>query len=193
MWVIKISYFLFFFFSGTVCKNKWTTLRNSYSRALRNQKAVKSASRGIPIKKWYLQDNFSFMKNFMRQGRNKRRDSTSSENSCFISNSVNEYEENNDDSFLQSPPSESAETEVPSWKRGKSMTPVERVAAPITQSNDPPPHTVENENPNILFFRSLLPDLDKLSPKRQRAFKSTTFQKLMELLDAEEYEFAGTS
>jgi len=48
-------------------KTKWTTLRNSFSRQLREQKKIPSGSGASKKRKWYLYDNIAFLTDYMMQ------------------------------------------------------------------------------------------------------------------------------
>lgn len=44
----------------------------------------------------------------------------------------------------------------------------------------------EEDDPNLLFFKSLLPDVEKLKPRNQRRFKSKVMDLLNTFLDSQE-------
>lgn len=58
---------MFFFFIVSECKTKWTTVCNSFSRQLREEKKFTSGSGATKKRKWYLYDNMAFLKDYMLQ------------------------------------------------------------------------------------------------------------------------------
>ncbi|XP_050065734.1 transcription factor Adf-1-like [Aphis gossypii] len=72
------------------CKAKWTTLRNSFSRQLREQKKLPSGSGASSRKrKWYLFDNMLFLSDYVLQHKKMERNLNSShidniENDSFV-------------------------------------------------------------------------------------------------------------
>ncbi|XP_026811171.1 uncharacterized protein LOC113552502 [Rhopalosiphum maidis] len=49
------------------CKTKWTTLCNSFSKQLREEKKLTSGSEATKKRKWHLYDNMTFLKDYMFQ------------------------------------------------------------------------------------------------------------------------------
>lgn len=186
----------------SVCKNKWTSLRNSFARELRELKNKKSGSAGSKKRKWYLFDNMSFLSGFMMQ--HKKMGSN-------INNDVfNELEEivesgeddtivvdNTGDNVVDNTVVEREQDIIePTFKKPKQTlrknpyktTASDKVAEPMieflkSRTNKPAP--IE-EPPELLFFKSLIPDYKKLNDKNQRKFKNIVLSTLNSYLDEQE-------
>lgn len=78
-------------------------------------------------------------------------------------------------------------------RRGAHVRPSDMVVGSMlkflearSQPTPPPAKTVENRT--LMFFKSLVPDVEKLSEKRQRKFKEDLLKRLNEYVDEQENE-----
>ncbi|KAE9523748.1 hypothetical protein AGLY_015808 [Aphis glycines] len=188
-----------FVFIVSVCKSKWTSLRNSFARELRELKNKKSGSAGSKKRKWYLFDSMSFLTGFMMQHEKI--------GSHIDNDYLNESEEiiesgeddtlvvdNTGDNIVDNTVIESERDIIePLFKKPKltlhkKTTASDKVAEPMIEflkSRTRKPAPVE-EPPELLFFKSLIPDYKKLNDKNQRKFKNLVMSSLNSYLDEQE-------
>lgn len=185
----------------SVCKSKWTSLRNSFARELRELKNKKFGSAGSKKRKWYLFDSMSFLTGFMMQhkkmGSNIDNDFLN-ETEEIIESGENDtlVEDNTGDNIVDNTVIESERDIIePMFKKPKLTlhknlykTASDKVAEPMIEflkSRTRKPAPVE-EPPELLFFKSLIPDYKKLDDKNQRKFKNLVMSSLNSYLDEQE-------
>ncbi|XP_069678801.1 uncharacterized protein [Periplaneta americana] len=192
------------------CKAKWNVLRSSYSRYLREVKKIRDLPSGSAAqnkKKWYLADSMSFLGNFIGQHRQSKSnamvegDSADKNDSEMNEEEINESIEDkaipsvtspNDISDRPFPASEAQGLQAKSQiaRKKRKMTASEMVADPVIHflKSISEPQPAEPVSANRKFFESLLPDLEKLSTRRQREFKLKVHCLLNAYMDEQENE-----
>lgn len=180
-----------------MCKSKWTSLRNSYARELREIKNKKSGSAASKKRKWYLFESMSFLSDFMLQ--HKQMISNVSDN-CNEHNERSESEEYSFDTSIvednispEDGTTSECELNETVFKRPKKpktqfKTASEQVAEPMIEflkSRTKQANTSEDSS-EILFFKSLIPDYKKLNDKNQRRFKQVVLSTLNSYIDDQE-------
>ncbi|XP_046663522.1 uncharacterized protein LOC124356512 [Homalodisca vitripennis] len=151
--------------SSAECKHKWHNVRSSYARYLRNIKKMPSGSGGKK-KKWHLAEAMSFLQPYM--GPTNKNTCSNGSRKLFANDNFESNEEIN-----------------PRKKRSKSAAEV--VGGPISAyfksiTNKKP----VKDHPVLLFFKGLMPDIEKLSQTSQRKFKTDILQCLNRLCEHEE-------
>ncbi|XP_030746732.1 uncharacterized protein LOC115875416 isoform X2 [Sitophilus oryzae] len=189
------------------CKTKWNSLRNSYARQLREIKNNPIGAASSKKKIWYLFDSMSFLKDFMSQHK-KMRSSNYDEPTILKTNNINndvyenmvDFESSNSQFSISSPPPISCELNPPRKSKDVSKkhckeSATDRVAeSMVAFLKSKTEQTEEKLNASDLnFFKSLIPDMQKLSSKRHRQFKAEIMLSLNKLLDEEEEEIARNS
>lgn len=150
-----------------------------------------SGSAASKKKKWYLADSMSFLNAFIGQHR-KSTGNAITEN--IIEDDIRSPEDSGNDASLVE--DISLDITVPSpanphhtHVKKIRMTPVDLVAGPMIEllksQTDQWPEPVR---PIMKFFESLVPDVEKLSSRRQRLFKERVLHILHNYLDEEENE-----
>lgn len=194
---------MFFFFIVSECKTKWTTLRNSFSRQLREEKKFITGSGATKKRKWYLYDNMAFLKDYMLQHKPMTSNLTAdgldeTTYTKYVLESVVPNFEEEPDETLQLNPNINVDEEIDSeqssssheFKKPKKIKKVlasEMIAESMIQMNP-----IEDP-PELLFLKSLLPDFKKLNNKNQRRFKNAVLSILDQLLDKQETSTSATS
>ncbi|XP_055916630.1 uncharacterized protein LOC129949288 isoform X2 [Eupeodes corollae] len=171
------------------CKTKYTTLRNSYARYLRENPPPGVSAAKKRKKTWYLSAAMSFLKDHMmvnRRSRNSIDADTIDNNSCSSSSSipstVPEFEEKGRSINC---------TPYPRCSKGEQLKPADKlIAEPMAEYSTTRLDKSGTEDPNLTFFKSVLPDLKKLSAQRQRKVKQDFLFNLNKLLDDQEMEFS---
>lgn len=182
-------------FSASDCRMKWHNLRSSYSRYLRDIKKQPSGSGCNKKKKWYLADAMSFLNNYVSQHK------PMASNMNCVEDEESEVlpgdKETNEDS---NPCTSESRSSSGSFKPSSSSkhwkhSPAEVLAAPMAKflQSVSEPRVKEQESPLVNFFRGVLPDIEKLAPKRQRMFKAELVKLVNKLVDEEEEENARVS
>lgn len=186
----------------SVYKNKWTSLRNSFVREIRELKNKKSGSAGSKKRKWYLFDNMSFLFGFMMQ---HKKMGSNINNDVF--NELKEIVEsgeddtivvdNTGDNVVDNTVIEREQDIIePTFKKLKQTlrknpyktTASDKVTEPMieflkSKTNKPAPTEEPSE---LLFFKSHIPDYKKLNDKNQRKFKNIVLSTLNSYLDEQE-------
>ncbi|CAI6352235.1 unnamed protein product [Macrosiphum euphorbiae] len=193
------------------CKTKWTTLRNSFSRQLREEKKFTSGSGATKKRKWYLYDNMAFLKDYMLQHKTMTSNLTADDLDETTYTNVEESEvpnvEEDPDVTLQLNPGVNVDEEIDSeqsssaheFKKPKKIKKVlasEMIAEPMIsylKSKTTPKVNPIEDPPELLFLKSLVPDIKKLNNKNQRRFKNTVLNTLDQLLDEQETSSSATS
>jgi len=187
------------------CKTKWTTLRNSFSRQLREQKKYPSGSGATKKRKWYLYDNMAFLKDYMMQHKSMKsnliRDDLDEPivdinvNESEVSNFEEEHDITRDLDSDINVGEEVDKEQIPSspeFKKPKIIKKVlasEMIAEPMINyliSKTIPKVNPIEDPPELLFLKSIIPDFKKLNNKNQRRFKNTILSTLDQLLDEQE-------
>lgn len=171
------------------CKQKWTNMRNSYARHLRNKnKASGSEIDNSP--NWYLSEVMSFLKDHMKHRRPKRYNDKDEEN---LSNDTEEtenlHENENIGNLNQHAKKRPVLETVQRYHPSKKFLSSQHLIAPMLnflKSNTRSKN--EQENPFLIFCKGLLPDYEQLTSKRQRLFKEKMMFFINSLLDEQESE-----
>ncbi|KAL1494908.1 hypothetical protein ABEB36_010420 [Hypothenemus hampei] len=114
----------------TECKNKWNSVRSSYSRYLRHQKKLPSGSGTSKRKKWYLADNMTFLKDFMGQHRQPVGNATIEETS-EIALDLDQERCIGDDEDTQDTPISITSSDSQSMTQGRSKPKVPKMASVV--------------------------------------------------------------
>lgn len=114
--------------------------------------------------------------------------STSTQESIYINDDLRDEDQLNDE----------ASGEIGNYnpKKKQRQTPAELVANPMaeylkTVTQKHKIQEVKGENEFLSFFKSLIPDAEKLTSRRKRNFKTSVMTKLHQLLDEQEDEQAS--
>ncbi|KAE9523040.1 hypothetical protein AGLY_016671 [Aphis glycines] len=157
------------------CKAKWTTLRNSFSRQLREQKKLPFGSGASSRKrKWYLFDNMLFLSDYVLQHKKMESNLNSShidniENDSFVEEPIVPDAEQNletveQEVISQTIVNEDAENEKssnePLFKKprtNRKMLASERVVEPMLEflKTRTQPKKIMRIHPNFLFLKLL--------------------------------------
>lgn len=191
------------------CKSKWHSLRTAYTRYLREVKNAPSGS-AAKKKKWYLADAMSFLANYAGPQR-KMISNLSAPNTVKVNEELGNFEVgvSEDGSEFLSEEIESQSgldniegqdvttTAFSSNQRKKNKTikssAAEVVAGPmaeylktVTAQAQSQGKSQESEDPTLTFFKSLVPDVNKLNSRKQRTFKAKVMELLNSMLDSQE-------
>lgn len=185
------------------CKTKWACLRNSFARALREEKSKISGSAASRKKKWYLFNEMSFLSSFMLQHKqtssnleasddeSEATDSEKSTENPNLNESVSEIEsEGTNATCLIDRQELRRVSSEPVFKKPKKNqiknSTVEQVAGPMIEFLRSKTNKSAVEDVDLLFFKSLLPDFKKLNGKNQRQFKQFVLTTLNTYIDSQE-------
>ncbi|XP_076069193.1 uncharacterized protein LOC143041239 [Oratosquilla oratoria] len=177
------------------CKAKWNSIRTSYSRFLRDEKQP-SGSGASKKKKWYLAESLAFLRDYMGKHRNLGSNSNVvDENEAEQNADVSDFSEEADGIAIpaeQSSPCPDNFAQPPPKKKTKGKTSmITDVAGPMIEflkSRTSVAKTEMTQSHNSKFLESLVPDMDKLTPRRQRQFKEKALTTLNRFLDEQEEE-----
>lgn len=149
------------------CKSKWASLRNSFARALREEKSKKSDSATSKKKSWYLFNEMSFLSSFMMQHKqtssnldalDDESETTDSEKNTENPN-LNENENENEDegtTYLIDKPEELSEPVFKKPKKNEknklNTSAAEQVAGPMIDFLRSKTNKSAAEDPDFLFF-----------------------------------------
>lgn len=166
-----------------------------------------SGSAAQKKKKWYLADSMSFLGNFIGQHRQSKsnvvvQDDSDDENESEVNEEeINESIEDNvvspitppNDTSDRPPPVSQAqglEAKNKNARKKRKMTASEMVAGPMITflKSRSQPQPAEPVGANKVFFESLLPDMEKLSARRQREFKLKVHALLNGYMDDQDNE-----
>lgn len=166
------------------CKTKWTSLRNSYNRAVRERRDAPSGSAGHKKRKWYLMDAMEFLKDFVGVHRKMASSTDTAEPDVSDADAIGETIESQSDVGLLENVSTplSDNIAIPSRK----STPATKLMQPMMEFLQSRTKRPGPENPNLTFFKSLIHDIDKLTESRKRKFKQTVINELYRHLDEQE-------
>lgn len=177
------------------CKSKWGSLRNSYNRAVREGRDTASGSKGSKKRKWYLMDAMEFLRDFVgvhrklgsnTMGTNSEENLAETVEPDLVDTiSTENLEENLHSAVIQTHEFENVSSPASQPSRRKS-TSVEKVVDPMISFLKSRTKVSEQENPTLTFFKSLIPDVEKLTESRKRKFKQTVLNELYRHLDEQE-------
>ncbi|XP_021922406.1 uncharacterized protein LOC110831102 [Zootermopsis nevadensis] len=167
------------------CKEKWRNCRNCWARYLRQTPPV-SGSAARPKKPYYLAEYLAFLTPFTKSRRQlgsmeippttEKLSPTIEEDP--VSPTTTEVRNVSDHEEMQSlpPPREIRK------KRERSKMDIDEVftSYPKTKAKRIPGE--RSDNPDLCFFKSLLPDVAKLTPAQKSAFKLFVQQNLHDTL-----------
>ncbi|CAB3230278.1 unnamed protein product [Arctia plantaginis] len=165
-------------------RRKWSHIRNSYSRHLRNEMYGVRTGRGRMVSKWYLADELDFLREHMATD---TRPSRYSYSPLYLDIKPSEEGASSSDSvdfkpFLPNP-----------WLSALAgQTPPDPAPEPLVSLNEPtsPGSFEPDENSAYFqFFRGIYNDYQELPPPKQRLFRRQCLTFLHSLLDEED---AGT-
>lgn len=183
------------------CKSKWTSLRNSYARELREIKNKKSGSSGSKRRKWYLFESMSFLSNFMLQ--HKQMTSNVNDNcsepderceskECLYDAAIVEGNTLPEDDTVFTECEQPLKLDEAIFKKPKKIktqfkTASEKVAEPMIEflKSRTKSASVEDSS-ELLFFKSLIPDYKKLNENNQRRFKQAVLSTINNYIDEQE-------
>lgn len=188
-------------------------MRGSYARYVREVKNRPSGSAASKKKKWYLADSMSFMHSFVGQHRKSKGNIENQDEveegmplSTFLED-VNEMTEEANEtvegiSSCTMSTSQASETHGkaenrsdsnPETSKKRKMSTSDMVAGSMVEFKKKRSQPTPPANPNLKFFESLIPDVEKLSSKRIRLFKYKVMGFLNDLLDDQENEESAKS
>lgn len=181
------------------CKAKWASLRNSYARALRDGKARNSGT-GRKRRKWYLADSMDFLYNFMNQHKlnstnnveywEEENTNSLDEQEVIEYENEEEVEEHLDTRIEYEDATSTGQVTNNSSTKEINSTVSAAVFGPILEHLLSEVKSNDKDNPDWSFFKSLMPDVTKLSVKRRRKFKEIVLTNLNHLLEEDEIENA---
>uniref|UniRef100_A0A1B6D1X8 MADF domain-containing protein n=2 Tax=Clastoptera arizonana TaxID=38151 RepID=A0A1B6D1X8_9HEMI len=169
---------------GYICKQKWTNLRSTFARHLRDLKRKRSGY-GSKKKKWYLADAMEFLLPWTGDFRKipGNLDKFFDPDTSYTEETTHDFDD------------EEEVYDEGSVEAGNNNTekkpPTEVVTTPMfidikTIKNE---HKLQEEECEFLsFFKILIPDAEKLTAKRKRNFKTSVMTELYQLLDEQEDE-----
>ncbi|XP_052743494.1 uncharacterized protein LOC112052248 [Bicyclus anynana] len=162
-------------------RRKWSHIRNSYSRHLRNEMHGACTSRGRMVSRWYLADELEFLREHMATDIRKP-----TPYSSFSPTMV--------DMDVPEPPVEAVDVKPFPWFLG--ATPPS--PKPAEEAHFKPPSLVNEDSSNstnfapeenssfFQFFRGIHNDYQELPVRKRRLFKRKCLDLLHALLDEEE-------
>jgi len=191
------------------CKSKWRSLRTAYTRYLREVKNALSGS-AAKKKKWYLADAMSFLANYAGPQR-KIISNLSAFNTVKVSEELGNFEvgvsedgigflseeikyqsgldniEGQDVTMTafssnQRKNNKTIKSSVPEIIEGPMAGYLKTVTAQAQSQGK----SQESEDPTLTFFKSLVPDVNKLNSRKQRTFKAKVMELLNSMLDSQE-------
>ncbi|XP_055849940.1 transcription factor Adf-1-like [Episyrphus balteatus] len=221
------------------CKRKWASLRNAFSRDLRNERDAEINKR--KKKKWYLATHLWFLRDYLTVKPREEKDTINEQSEYTMDGSTQffntstqdgtfenlypeeeiEVEEEKIHAFaVQSPPLVYINKRAPSYynepeipynneiphsSKNEQPSPYKIVLPrptnnevcenPAKESHAPPSsiakkirltESSEFDERNMIFFKSLIPDILTLSDRRQRLYKQNVLRKLNKFLDEQE-------
>ncbi|RZF43699.1 hypothetical protein LSTR_LSTR010781 [Laodelphax striatellus] len=177
---------------GNICKKKWTNLRGSYVRYVKELKKTPSGSMQLK-KKWHLFDAMSFLQPWIGTTRKMTGslDDSLKNNTDVTQDISNELQAEGEVEVAPKPLIENQNNFNPSKKQRRTTADI--VAAPMveylkTVTEKRKAGEEKSDSAMLTFFKSLVSDAETLSPKRQRLFKSSVMAKLHSLLDDQDSE-----
>lgn len=156
-------------------------MRNSYARYLRDVK--NAAYGGAKKRKWYLADCMAFLNDFM--GQNKK-----SPNNWdpMADDTMDKFHDEEDEKetkhYFGVEVFYNNTTNSGSRTHSTSLSKSNLVEADLWESC----YDIFQSEADVLFFRSLFADMNKLSERRKRRFKEMVMSSLHSLIDSQEDE-----
>ncbi|XP_039291988.1 uncharacterized protein LOC111045815 [Nilaparvata lugens] len=175
------------------CKSRWMSLRGSLNRVLRDQKT--SYEKGIvkPIKWPFFDVMMHFLGDFVNsQYRRQKKHFEETQRTSFLREVLEINVDDNSDSidpsetiYLGEPLTQDTthSAEVKPQCSEKVVAPIEKVLDLMIEVSK---SQREVESSTLTFFKSLLPEVDKLSQSRQRRFKQDVMDLLYHSLEEQE-------
>ncbi|XP_022834400.1 uncharacterized protein LOC111362099 isoform X2 [Spodoptera litura] len=165
--------------SVTDVRRKWSHIRNSYSRHLRNEMHGVRTGRGRMVSKWYLADELDFLRQHMATD---TRQSRHSYRTLYVPKPVASTHSDSSTDFMTTP-----------WLALTSPS----HASPLQLPVEPQPFREDSSSPHssfepdensayFHFFRGIHNDYQALSAKKQRLFRRECLAFLHRLLDEED-------
>lgn len=165
-------------------------MRNSYTRYLREEKNNPSGPGGRQKKKWHFYDAMSFLKKYIKHNHNPGSNADTpgnivvKEETSYTETSYNDLSPNIQHESTQTTTTFARYSPLSFNTPKTSVT--EMVAGPLIEFLQSRIREESSENGNVLFFKSMLADYEKLSSGGQRTFRAYMLNKMNELLEAEE-------
>ncbi|XP_038222697.1 uncharacterized protein LOC119840252 [Zerene cesonia] len=157
-------------------RRKWSHIRNSYSRHLRNEMHGACTSKGRMVSKWYLADDLEFLREHMATDTRSAPYPTFA--TSFLEMDIGESQ--NSDSLDVKP-----FISNPWFPLNSAPLPFDHKAH-SEDSSSSHAFTPDENSSYFQFFRGIYNDYQELSASKQRQFKRQCLTYLHELLDEEE-------
>ncbi|XP_039756447.1 uncharacterized protein LOC120631085 [Pararge aegeria] len=156
-------------------RRKWSHIRNSYSRHLRNEMHGTCTSRGRMVSRWYLADELEFLREHMAT--DMRPTSFSSFSPTMVDMELPDSAPESVDvkPFLQSP-----------WFQMGARADAGPPPSALNDDSCSSAFGPEETSSYFQFFRGIYNDYQELPARKQRLFKRNCLNMLHDLLDAEE-------
>ncbi|XP_069686015.1 uncharacterized protein [Periplaneta americana] len=186
--------------SSNECKAKWTNLRNSFARHLRDMRNIEKSGGAKMKKTWYLADIMSFLQEHVQHRKSRSNPEYSIEDFVSVDYSDEEKETQREIKMEVIPKMEilpevtdqedHLQQDVPQASMHHAEFDSQRLRKRPRRAL-PPDQFVEYTrsqpvHPLLSFFTGLLEDYNTLTPKRQRLFKQNCLGYLNYLLDEQE-------
>lgn len=174
-------------FSASDCRIKWHKLRSSYFRDIKKQP---SGSGYNKKKTWYLTDAMSFLNNYVKQHKATANNMKCSEDeeSEVLTRDKETYEDSNSSHSESHSGSGSFKQSSLSKQWTQSLAEVLAVQMTTFLETFSESQAKEGESLLVNFIWGVLPDIEKLAPKRQRMFKAVLVHLVNKLVDEEQEE-----
>ncbi|CAK1550303.1 unnamed protein product [Leptosia nina] len=154
-------------------RRKWSHIRNSYSRHLRNEMHGACTSKGRMVSKWYLADELEFLREHMATDTRSAPYPTFAKSLLEMDMNESSQEPLDVKPFITNP-----------WFLGTQLPFDQKFNSDDSCGSQG--FRAEETASFFQFFRGLHADYEELSPKRQRTFKSKCLDILHQLLDEQE-------
>jgi len=180
------------FFAAANCRERWRNIRGSFLRSL------KKSSKGNSRKKYYLSEYLEFLRPYVKPKKasdnedSDTQETTTDNQSNSFSNQYEEFDDSKSQIFHQAELLDPATNNMmlagdfygsydqpsSSKKRRTECTDADDTFAECIK-NMVERNNVERDDPNMLFLRSLLPDIMKMTDRQNLKFRL----KVLELID----------
>ncbi|CAK9814759.1 hypothetical protein ANTPLA_LOCUS8331 [Anthophora plagiata] len=180
--------------SAAECKEKWKNLRASFSRHLRNQNTANLKSK----KRYYMADYMDFLlpySKFRRPDNNLNEEGTmagESWNDEIASDTSSSYERLNKSEQKMLEPERDGDTrnEEQAFSRSKTVRNDDRLQMHRCLDNcildNRSNHDESINDADLLFFKSLLPDMRQMTRQEKRNFKISVLSLINKILNEKE-------
>ncbi|CAH0720602.1 unnamed protein product, partial [Brenthis ino] len=166
-------------------RRKWSHIRNSYSRHLRNEMHGACTSKGRMVSRWYLADELEFLRDHMAT------DMRPSPYSSYAPTMLDM--DNMNDSNSMEPPEVKPFMHSPWFALNTTPSSPSVDSRPFSVHNDDSSSstafTPDENSSYFQFFRGIHNDYLELPPKKQRMFKRKCLNLLHELIDEEDNHY----